>query len=71
MLFIKYNLGEHTRLVHMQTNEHVVTIYLHLYRGYHGDQPVVLDILVPFRSVPLNIIICVDNYILRNGTEQS
>ena len=30
MLFIKYNLGEHTRFVHMQTSEHGVTIYLHL-----------------------------------------
>ena len=29
----------------------------------------VLDILVPF--IPLNIIIGVDNYTLRNGTEQS
>ena len=56
MLFIKYNVGEHTRLVHMQTSEHVVTVYLHLYRGYHGDQPVVLNILVPFRSVEYNYL---------------
>ena len=29
------------------------------------------DIPVPFRSVSLNIIISVDNYTLRNGTEQN
>ena len=29
-----------------------------------------LDIIVPFRFIPLNIIIGVNNYAVRNGTEQ-
>ena len=62
MLYIKYNLGEHTLLVHMWTSVHVVTVYLYLYRVYCGEQQVILDMLVVFRSVLLYI------YTLRNGT---
>ena len=51
MVFIKYNLGEHTLLVHIWTSVHAVTVYLYLYRVDCGDQQVVLDYAcsVPFR----------------------
>ena len=57
----------------MQSNLHVESLgYLHAVRvHYFNLLQFQHDWILLFRSVPLNIIIGVDNYTLRNGTERN
>ena len=55
----------------MQSNLHVDLVYLHAVRVHYSNLLEAESMVEYYCSVPLNIIISVDNYTLWKGTEQS